>query len=193
MLNIRPVSDLRNKYPEIEAKMTKAVTVLEEQLHTLRAGRANPSVLDKITVDYYGVATPIQQVANISVPEARMIQIQPWEKKMIKEIEKAINMSELGINPNNDGKVIRLVFPELTEERRKEIAKSLKTILENSKVAMRNGRRDAIDDLRQLEKDNIISEDETKYQEKEVQKMLDEYTQKLDVLYAAKEKEIMEV
>ena len=142
-----------------EEKMTKSYNNLESEFTTIRAGRANPHILDKITVDYYGAPTPLQQVANISVPEPRLIQIQPWEPSLVKEIEKAINMSDIGINPTNDGKLIRLVFPELTEERRKEIAKDVKKHGEDAKVAIRNIRRDAIDTLKKHSKDEGVSED----------------------------------
>lgn len=147
---------------EFEEKMTKTLDTLYEDYATIRAGRANPHILDKIRVDYYGTPTPLQQVANVSVPEARMIQIQPWESSLIKEIEKMIMVSDLGITPNNDGKVIRLVFPELTEDRRKEIVKDIKKKGENAKVAIRNIRRDANDFFKKQNKDNLISEDEYK-------------------------------
>ena len=143
-----------------EEKMTKSYNNLESEFTTIRAGRANPHILDKITVDYYGAPTPLQQVANISVPEPRLIQIQPWEPSLVKEIEKAINLSDIGINPTNDGKLVRLVFPELTEERRKEIAKDVKKHGEDAKVAIRNIRRDAIDTLKKHSKDEGVSEDE---------------------------------
>ena len=176
-----------------EDKMKKSYHNLIEELGTVRAGRANPHVLDKIKVDYYGTPTSLQQVANVSVPEPRMIQIQPWEASLVKEIEKAINMSDLGINPTNDGKVIRLVFPELTEERRKEIAKDIKKKGESAKVAVRNIRRDANDAFKKLSKSADISEDEIKDLEDELQKITDKYVAKIDKMVEAKSKEIMTV
>ena len=175
-----------------ETKMDKTIKNLESQLGTIRAGRANPHVLDRIMVDYYGAPTPLQQVANISVPEARMIQIQPWEKKMLKEIEKAIQMSDIGINPTNDGASIRLVFPELTEERRKELAKDVKKKGEAAKVAVRNIRRDGNVAFKKL-KGTEISEDGIKDLEDELQKITDKYIEKIDKMVEAKSKEIMTV
>ena len=174
-------------------KMTKTMSNLESELQTIRAGRANPHVLDKITVDYYGAQTSLQQVANITVPEARMIQIQPWESSLIKKIEKAILCSDIGINPNNDGKVIRLIFPELTEERRKDLAKEVKKKGEAAKVAVRNIRRDANDALKKLGKSTEVSEDEVKELEDKVQKMTDNYIKKIDKAIEDKSKEIMTV
>ena len=176
-----------------EEKMKKTLGSLEAELTTIRAGRANPHILDKLTVDYYGSPTPIQQVANITVPEARMIQIQPWEKSMLKEIEKAICTSELGRNPNNDGKVIRLVFPELTEERRKDLVKDVKKKGEAAKVAVRNIRRDANDAYKKLKKEEDVSEDEIKELEDKVQKLTDKYIKDVDAAVEAKGKEIMTV
>ena len=176
-----------------DSKMTKTINNLDGELATIRAGRANPHVLDKLTVDYYGSPTPIQQVANVSVPEARMIQIQPWEKSMLKEIEKAILMSDLGINPTNDGSTVRLVFPELTEDRRKELAKDVKKKGENAKVAIRNIRRDAIDTIKKKGKEDGISEDEIKEYQDDVQKSTDAYVQKIDAAVEAKSDEIMTV
>ena len=176
-----------------EEKMEKTLNSFNSDLQAIRAGRANPNVLNKITVDYYGAMTPLQQVANISVPEPRMIQIQPWEKSMIKPIEKAIMTSDLGINPNNDGKVIRLVFPELTEERRKDLVKDIKKKGENAKVAIRNIRRDANDAIKKLEKNSAITEDELKDGEDQIQKMTDKYIDNVDKLIDAKSKEIMTV
>ena len=175
-----------------EEKMQKTVDFLGEDFMTIRAGRANPHVLDKIKVDYYGTPTPLQQVANISVPEARMIQIQPWEGSLVKEIEKAINMSDLGINPTNDGKVIRLVFPELTEERRKDLVKEVKKKGEAAKVAVRNIRRDANDMLKKLGKTDV-SEDEIAELEDSVQKMTDKFIKKIDEAVEVKSKEILTV
>ena len=176
-----------------EDKMKKSYHNLIEELGTVRAGRANPHVLDKIKVDYYGTPTSLQQVANVSVPEPRMIQIQPWEASLVKEIEKAINMSDLGINPTNDGKVIRLLFPELTEERRKELAKDVKKKGENAKVAIRNIRRDANDSFKKLSKSADVSEDEVKELEDGAQKMTDKYITEIDKAVEAKTKEILTV
>lgn len=176
-----------------ETKMGKTLNALESELTTIRAGRANPHILDKLTVDYYGAPTPIQQVANISVPEARMIQIQPWESSMIKAIEKAILCSDLGLNPNNDGKMIRLVFPELTEERRKDLVKDVKKKGEAAKVAVRNIRRDANDAYKKLKKEEDVSEDEIKELEDKVQKLTDKYIKDVDAAVEAKGKEIMTV
>ena len=176
-----------------DEKMTKTMNNLDSEFNTIRAGRANPHVLDKITVDYYGTQTALNQVANVSVPEARMIQIQPWESSLIKKIEKAILTSDLGINPSNDGKVIRLVFPELTEERRKELAKDVKKKGEAAKVAIRNIRRDANDALKKLGKSADVSEDEVKDLEDKVQKMTDGYIKDVDKAVEAKTKEIMTV
>ena len=178
---------------QYDNKMQKSLQNLLEEFGSIRAGRANPHVLDKIKVDYYGTPTGIQQVANVSVPEPRMIQIQPWEASMVREIEKAIMGSDLGINPTNDGKVIRLVFPELTEERRKELAKDVKKKGENAKVAVRNIRRDANDALKKLGKSNEVSEDEVKQLEDEVQKLTDQYIVKVDKAVEEKSKEILTV
>lgn len=176
-----------------DEKMGKSLHNLEEEYSSIRAGRANPHVLDKIRVDYYGTPTAINGVANVSVPEPRMIQIAPWEASMVKEIEKAIICSDLGINPSNDGKVIRLVFPELTEERRKELAKDIKKKGEDAKVAIRNIRRDAIDHLKKTGKADGISEDEIKDLEDQVQKMTDSYVASIDKAIDAKSKEILTV
>jgi len=175
-----------------ESKMQKTITNLEGEFGTIRAGRANPHVLDRIMVDYYGTPTPIQQVANVSVPEARMIQIQPWEPAMVKEIEKAILTSDLGINPTNDGKVVRLSFPELTEDRRKEIVKDVKKKGENAKVAIRNIRRDANDAMKKLSKQDV-SEDEIKELEEKVQKMTDKFVKEIETKTDEKSKEILTV
>lgn len=176
-----------------EEKMKKTLGSLEAELATIRAGRANPHILDKLTVDYYGSTTPLQQVANITVPEARMIQIQPWESSLIKGIEKAILTSDLGLNPNNDGKVIRLVFPELTEERRKDLVKDVKKKGEAAKVAVRNIRRDANDAYKKLKKEEDVSEDEIKELEDKIQKLTDKYIKDVDAAVDAKGKEIMTV
>ncbi len=176
-----------------DEKMQKTMNNLSEEFGSIRAGRANPHVLDKLRVDYYGTPTPIQQVANVNVPEPRMIQIQPWEASMVKEIEKVIMTSDLGINPTNDGKVIRLVFPELTEERRKELAKDVKKKGENAKVAIRNIRRDANDSFKKLAKAEDISEDEISGLEEQTQKMTDKYIAEVDKAVEAKTKEILTV
>ena len=175
-----------------ETKMEKTLKGFENELTTIRAGRANPHILDKITVDYYGTPTPLQQVANVTVPEARMIQIQPWESSLIKGIEKAILTSDLGLNPNNDGKIIRLVLPELTEERRKELVKDVKKKGEGAKVAVRNIRRDANDAFKKLAKQDV-SEDEIKDLETAVQKLTDKYIKDVDEAVDAKSKEILTV
>ncbi|MBE5907533.1 MAG: ribosome recycling factor [Lachnospiraceae bacterium] len=177
---------------QYEDKMNKSLDNLLSEFSSIRAGRANPHILDKLVVDYYGAPTPIQQVANVSVPEARMIQIQPWEPAMVKEIEKAILCSDIGINPTNDGKMIRLVFPELTEERRKDLAKDVKKKGENAKVAIRNIRRDAIDAFKKL-KDEDMSEDAIKDLEDEAQKLTDAFIKKIDSAIDDKSKEVMTV
>ena len=176
-----------------EEKMKKTLASLEAELTTIRAGRANPHILDKLTVDYYGSPTPLQQVANITVPEARMIQIQPWESSLIKGIEKAILTSDLGLNPSNDGKIIRLIFPELTEERRKELVKDIKKKGEAAKVAVRNIRRDANDAYKKLKKEEDVSEDEIKELEEKIQKLTDKYIKDVDAAVENKGKEIMTV
>lgn len=175
-----------------DTKMQKTLHNLESELQTIRAGRANPHILDKLVVDYYGMPTPIQQVANVSVPEPRMIQIQPWEKSMVKAIEKAILVSDIGINPSNDGAVIRLVFPELTEERRKELVKDVKKKGEAAKVAIRNIRRDGNDVFKKL-KGTEVSEDEIKDLEDELQKITDKYIANIDKTVEAKSKEVLTV
>lgn len=176
-----------------EEKMQKTMNNLSEEFGSIRAGRANPHVLDKLRVDYYGTPTAIQQVANVSVPEPRMIQIQPWEASLVKEIEKAILTSDLGINPTNDGKVVRLLFPELTEERRKELAKEVKKKGENAKVAIRNIRREANDSFKKLAKSADVSEDEIKTLEDQAQKMTDKYIAEVDKAVEVKSKEILTV
>ena len=176
-----------------EDKMEKTIDVLKEDFMQIRAGRANPHVLDKIKVDYYGSLTPLQQVGNVSVPEPRMILIQPWEKSLLKEIEKAINMSELGINPTNDGTSIRLIFPELTEDRRKELAKDIKKKGEAAKVAIRNIRRDAIDAVKKLEKAGEITEDDVKTGDTKIQKLTDKAIENIESTVENKSKEIMTV
>ena len=176
-----------------EEKMNKSYDALLNEYTSIRAGRANPHVLDKIKVDYYGAPTPLQQVANISVPEPRMILIQPWEKSLIRPIEKAIQTSELGINPSNDGTVIRLVFPELTEDRRKELAKDVKKKGDGAKVAIRNIRRDANEAFKKMEKNDEISEDDLKQGEEKIQKITDKMIEKVDKAIETKTKEIMTV
>ena len=180
-------------YTNIEERMNKTISVFEENLSEIRAGRANPAILNKVTVDYYGTATPINQVAGISVPEARLIVIQPWDMSVLKEIEKAILASDIGITPNNDGKVIRLNFPELNEERRKEIVKDIRKMSEDAKVAIRQVRRDGMDDFKKKQKDSEITEDELKQAEDQIQKITDKMTDKIDEITANKEKEIMTV
>lgn len=174
-------------------KMEKSLKNLAAELQTIRAGRANPHVLDRIMVEYYGAPTPIQSVANVTVPEARMIQIAPWEKNMLKEITKAIQKSDLGINPSNDGTVIRLIFPELTEERRKDLVKDVKKKGENAKVAVRNIRRDSDKMLKKLKKDAELSEDQIADIEDEIQKLVDQYVKKIDEAVDVKAQELMQV
>lgn len=178
---------------KFEEKMEKSLNALNKEYASIRAGRANPHILDKIKVDYYGMPTPLQSVANISVPEPRMIQIQPWESSLIKPISKAIMQSDIGINPNTDGKVIRLIFPELTEERRKELVKDVKKKGESAKVAVRNIRRDANDFIKKQNKANEITEDEQKDYEKKIQKLTDGYIKDIDKAVDAKSKEILTV
>lgn len=177
----------------LEERMNKTLSVLEENFAEVRAGRANPAILNKISVDYYGVPTPINQVAGISVPEARLIVIQPWDASVLKDIEKAILASDIGLNPNNDGKVIRLAFPELTEERRKDLVKDIKKIAEESKVAIRAIRRDGIDEAKEMEKESLITEDELKKAEDQIQKLTDKKIAEIDVMLDKKEKEIMSI
>ncbi|HCT92290.1 MAG TPA: ribosome recycling factor [Lachnospiraceae bacterium] len=184
---------MNEKIQAYETKMGKTLANLESEFGAIRAGRANPHVLDRLYVDYYGTPSPIQQVANVSVPDPRVIQIQPWENKMIKIIEKAIMTSDLGINPTNDGKSIRLVFPELTEERRKELVKDIRKKGEAAKVAVRNIRRDANDMLKKLGKGEDISEDEIKDMQDEVQKLTDKYIKEVDKAVEVKSKEILTV
>ena len=176
-----------------EDKMHKTVAIVVKDLTTLRAGRANPQILDKITVDYYGTPTALNQVGNISSPEPRMLVIAPWEPKMIGPIEKAIQKSDLGINPSNDGKVVRLMIPELNEERRKELCKQVKKMTEDGKVAIRNTRRDAMDAVKKLKKDSEITEDDQKTAETELQKVTDAKIKEIDKISADKEKEIMSI
>ncbi|MBR5507822.1 MAG: ribosome recycling factor [Clostridia bacterium] len=178
---------------DFEAKMKKSISVLNSDLASIRAGRANPSILDKVTVEYYGVATPLTQIGNVSVPDPRSILIQPWDASILKEVEKAILASDIGITPNNDGKSLRLNFPPLTEERRKELVKGIHKKGEDSKVAIRSIRRDAMDAFKNDKKNGELTEDDLKNIENDVQKLTDKFVKEIDVIVAAKEKEIMEV
>lgn len=180
-------------YSHIEEKMKKTVAVLDEQLATVRAGRANPKILDKVLVEYYGVPTPITQLANVMVPEARMITIQPWDASVLKEVEKAILKADIGINPNNDGKIIRLVFPELTEERRKELVKEVKKMSEDTKIVLRNIRRDGIEEFKAKQKASEITEDDLRSAEEQIQKITDKFVGEVEKAVADKEKEIMSI
>ncbi len=180
-------------YKSLEEKMDKTISVFSEKLAEVRAGRANPAILNKVKIDYYGTQTPINQVAAISVPEARLIVIQPWDASVLKEIERAILASDIGINPNNDGKVIRLAFPELNEERRKELVKDIRKMGEEAKVAVRNVRREGIDKAKQEQKDGEMTEDDLKHAENEIQKMTDKYIEEVDKVLEKKEKEVMSV
>ena len=180
-------------FDEFSKKMDKTLVHLAEEFDAVRAGRANPKVLDRITVEYYGTETQLNGVATISSPDARTLVIQPWDTSLLKEIQKAILSSELGINPQNDGKVIRLIFPQLTEERRKELTKQVKKYAEDAKVAMRNIRRDGMDYVKKLKKNNEITEDDQKKAEKDLQDMLDKFIKKVDEALAAKEKELMAI
>ncbi len=181
------------KYPEIEEKMEKRINGLVSEFKTIRAGRANASVLDKIAIDYYGTMTPVQQVGSISSPEPRMLVIQPWDATVLLEIEKAINKSDLGLSPQNDGKVIRLNFPPLTEERRRELVKMVKKYAEEAKVQIRNARRDGIELYKKQKKDGEVTEDELKTIEKDIQNMTDKYIKEIDDITSEKEKEITEI
>ena len=174
-------------------KMNKTINVMKQEYNSLRAGRANPQALDRITADYYGTPTPVNQMGNISVPEPRMLIISLWDTKLIPVVEKAIQKSDLGINPANDGKVIRLIFPELTEERRKDLDKVIRKKAEESKVAVRSIRRDAMEDIKKQKKDNLLTEDDQKKLEEKVQKLTDEKVKEIDTIAQAKEKEIMSV
>ncbi len=184
---------MANNLKDFETKMTKSVNVLEADLATLRAGRANPAILDKASVEYYGVQTPLTQIGNVSVPDARTILIQPWDASILGEVEKAILKSDIGITPTNDGKSIRLVFPALTEERRKELAKSISKKGEDTKVAIRSIRRDAMEQFKSDKKNGEITEDDLKGLEKDIQALTDKYVKIIDDVLAKKEKEIMEV
>ena len=180
-------------YKSIEEKMEKTISVFSEKLSEVRAGRANPAILNKIKIDYYGTPTPINQVAGISVPEARLIVIQPWDISVLKEIEKAILQSDIGINPNKDGKVIRLTFPELNEERRKELVKEIKKMGEEAKVAIRSSRRDGIEMAKNEQKEGNMTEDELKQAEQDIQKITDREIEEIDKILSNKEKEIMSI
>ena len=180
-------------YTNLKERMEKSIGAFKEKLSEIRAGRANPAILNKVKIDYYGTPTPINQVAGVSVPEARLIVIQPWDVSVLKDIEKAILASDIGLNPNNDGKVIRLAFPELTEERRKELAKEIRKIAEEAKVAIRAIRRDGIDEAKAKQKSSEITEDELKSAETEIQKITDSKIEEIDKILENKEKEIMNV
>ena len=180
-------------FEKTKNRMEKTLDALDREYSAIRAGRANPNVLNNIVVDYYGTPTPINQMAAISVPEPRLLTIQPWDVSTLKEIEKAINTSEIGINPQNDGKIIRLAFPQLTEEHRKTLVKDVSKKAEEAKVAIRNIRRDAMDDIKKLKKDNAITEDDQKDGEKELQKITDSYIKQIDEMGEKKEKEILSI
>lgn len=180
-------------HKESESKMEKTISVYKEELHAIRAGRANPALLDRIHVDYYGQVTPLKQVGSVSAPEPRMLLIQPWDTKLIPAIEKEILKSDLGLNPSNDGKVIRLLIPQLTEERRKDLAKVVKKNSENAKVAIRNTRRDAIEKIKKMEKSKEITEDDRKLAEEEMQKITDKFIAEIDEITKKKEEELMEI
>ena len=180
-------------YNAIKEKMNKSIDNLKERFSEVRAGRANPAILNKVKIDYYGTPTPINQVAGISVPEARMIVIQPWDASVLKEIEKAILTADIGINPNNDGKVIRLTFPELTEERRKELVKDIKKMAEEAKIAVRNSRRDGIDLAKKAEKDGEMTEDELKQAENKIQELTDKSIEEIEKVLQNKESEILSI
>lgn len=180
-------------YKLVETKMNKAIDYLKDELATIRAGRANPAILNKVHVDYYGTATPINQVGTISVPEARQILVTPWDKSLLGSVERAIQKAELGINPINDGNSIRLTFPELNEQRRKEIVKDVKSLGEEAKIAIRNVRRDTIEEVKDLEKKSEITEDELKSEQEKIQKLTDKYIENVEQTLELKEKEIMEI
>ncbi len=184
---------MKTVFEKAKEKMEKSVSSLKYEYNSIRAGRANAAVLDKVQVDYYGCPTPINQMAAISVPEARILAIQPWDASTLTLIEKAIQTSDIGINPSNDGRVIRLVFPALTEERRKQLSKDVAQLAEEAKVGVRNIRRDCIDKIKAMKKNSEITEDDQKYGEEEIQKITDEYVKKIDEVAAAKSKEIMEI
>ena len=180
-------------HKEIEDKMKKTIAVVQDELNSIRAGRANPAMLDRITVEYYGAQTPLKQIATVAAPEPRMITIQPFDPTILSEIEKAIQKSDLGINPSNDGKIIRLVIPQLTEERRKDLTKLVKAKAEDGRVAIRNERRTGNDSLKKMEKAGELTEDDLKQAQDEIQKLTDKYIEKIDGMVEVKEKEILEV
>ena len=180
-------------YTNLKERMEKSIGAFKEKLSEIRAGRANPAILNKVKIDYYGTPTPINQVAGVSVPEARLIVIQPWDVSVLKDIEKAILASDIGLNPNNDGKVIRLAFPELTEERRKELVKDIRKMAEEAKVAVRAVRRDGIDEFKAKQKNSEITEDELKIAENDIQKITDKKIEEIDTILEKKEKEVMSV
>ncbi len=184
---------MKTVFETAKTKMGKTLTALQTEYGAIRAGRANPQILDKLTVDYYGTPTPINQLASVSATEARVLTVQPWDKSVLKAIEKAIQVSDIGINPQNDGSVIRLTFPPLTEDRRKELVKDIQKIGENSKVAVRSIRRDCLEKLKSMKKASEITEDDLKDGEKEIQKITDNYIKDIDTVSAAKQKEIMEI
>ncbi|OOB77114.1 MAG: ribosome recycling factor [Epulopiscium sp. Nuni2H_MBin003] len=184
---------MKEQLKSFETKMEKSITSLKEDFNTIRAGRANPHVLDKLSVDYYGTQTPISQIGNITVPEPRILQIQPWDSTLLKNIEKTINESDLGINPSNDGKVIRLIFPELTEERRKELTKEIKKKGENAKVAIRNIRREAMDTFKKMQKSSEMTEDELSTAETSTQKLTDKFVEEIDKQIEQKSKDVLSV
>ena len=184
---------VRPEFEKFEAKLTKALAHLKNEFSSVRAGRANPRILDKITVDYYGTPTPLQQMANITVPEARMMVIAPYDISAVKEITKAISASDLGVNPADDGKIIRLAFPQLTEERRKDLIKQIKKMAEDTKIVLRNERRDIVEAVRKFKKDGLVTEDEVALYEKEAQKVLDKSVETVDKLLKEKEAEVLEI
>ncbi len=181
------------EHKELEEQMKKTVNFLKEDLATIRAGRANPKLVEKILVDYYGTKTPLNQIANISAPEARVLVIKPWDANVLEDVEKAIQIADIGINPSNDGKIIRLVIPQLTEERRKELIKTIKKEVEKAKIALRNERRDTLDTFKKMEKNSEMTEDDLRDAEDKVQELMEKYTEEIDKIYEKKEKDILEV
>jgi len=181
------------EHKKLEERMKKTVDYLKDDISTIRAGRANPKLVEKIMVDYYGTKTPLNQIANISAPEARVLVVKPWDANVLEDIEKAIQTSDLGINPGNDGKIIRLVIPQLTEDRRKDLIKTVKKEIEKTKVALRNERRDTIDTFKKMEKKSEMTEDDLRDAEDKVQELIDKYTEEIDKIYEKKEKDILEV
>ncbi|MDW7668254.1 MAG: ribosome recycling factor [Bacillota bacterium] len=181
------------EHKELEERMKKTVEYFKDDISTIRAGRANPKLVEKIMVDYYGTKTPLNQIANISAPEPRVLVVKPWDANVLENIEKAIQASDLGINPGNDGKIIRLVIPQLTEERRKDLIKTVKKEVEKAKVALRNERRDTLDTFKKMEKKSEMTEDDLKDAESKVQELIDKYSKEIDEIYEKKEKDILEV